>query len=214
MLQQSGDTIMNGIELIRTWISDKVANIKDSVLSHFDNVKAGISARLTSAVDVIKSIVDRMKGLFKFDFNIPQIKMPHFKVQPTGWQMGDLLKGTIPKLGIEWYAKAMDEGMIMDKPTILGINGNKLMAGGEAGSETVVGTESLRSMIAESVNAGPLTVLMNKLLALLERYLPIIAEGMQVDIYLDGDTLVAKLVPKIDQGLGQRKTMSERGVII
>ena len=44
--------------------------------------------------------------------------------------------------------------MIMNRPTVFGYDAvsNKLMAGGEAGSETVVGTQSLMNMIQDAVN--------------------------------------------------------------
>ena len=60
---------------------------------------------------------------------------------------------SIPKIGVQWYAKAMRDGMIMNQPTIFGYNAksNQLLAGGEAGSETVVGTESLMNMIRSAV---------------------------------------------------------------
>jgi hypothetical protein len=57
----------------------------------------------------------------------------------------------VPKLGIEWYRKAMNDGMILNSPTIFGAAGGRFLAGGEAGPEAVVGVESLRQMIAEAV---------------------------------------------------------------
>ena len=44
--------------------------------------------------------------------------------------------------------------MIMNQPTIFGYNAksNQFLAGGEAGSETVVGTQSLMDMIRVAVN--------------------------------------------------------------
>lgn len=48
----------------------------------------------------------------------------------------------------------MDDGMILNQPTIFGYNAksNQFLAGGEAGSETVVGTQNLMDMIQEAVN--------------------------------------------------------------
>ena len=43
--------------------------------------------------------------------------------------------------------------MILNSPTIFGMKGNSLLAGGEAGSETVVGTQSLMDMIRDAVAA-------------------------------------------------------------
>jgi hypothetical protein len=64
------------------------------------------------------------------------------------------MKGKIPKLGIEWYAKAMNNPMIMTKPTVFGYNAatGSLQAGGEAGSEVVSGTNTLMNMISTAVS--------------------------------------------------------------
>ena len=53
----------------------------------------------------------------------------------------------------------MDTGMILNKPTLFGTSGGKILGAGESakGSETVVGTNSLMNMIANAVekqNAG------------------------------------------------------------
>ena len=45
----------------------------------------------------------------------------------------------------------MEGGMILDSPTIFGMSGNKLLGAGEAGSETIVGTNSLMNMIQKAV---------------------------------------------------------------
>ena len=58
---------------------------------------------------------------------------------------------SIPKISIDWYAKAMKGGMILDSPTIFGASGGHLLGAGEAGSETVVGTGSLMGMIRQTV---------------------------------------------------------------
>lgn len=123
----------------------KVDALKDKVVSIFTNMK-----------DKIMGVVDKIKGIFSgMKISLPHIKLPHFSISPSGWKIGDLLKGSIPKLGIEWYAKAMDDGLIMNEPTIFGINSKgQAMAGGEAGSETVVGTDSLMNMIQNAVNSS------------------------------------------------------------
>lgn len=120
----------------------------------FNSVKAKITEPIEKAKNTIKNIVDKIKGFFSgANLSFPHIKLPHFSVSPNGWKIGDLLKGSIPKLGIDWYAKAMDDGMIMNKPTIFGVNANgQPMGGGEAGSETVVGTNNLMTMIQTAVN--------------------------------------------------------------
>ena len=60
---------------------------------------------------------------------------------------------SVPKFSIDWYKKAMNGGMILNGATIFGMGKNgKLLGGGEAGSETIVGTKSLMNMIKRSVD--------------------------------------------------------------
>ena len=89
-----------------------------------------------------------MKGLFNFNWTLPKIKLPHFSITPPGWEFGDLLKGSIPKLGIEWYAN----GGIMTNPTAFGVNGNNLMVGGEKSSEAIIPLNTLWEQIDKFAN--------------------------------------------------------------
>lgn len=99
------------------------------------------SALIQAAVNLVKSVaqtfVSGFKAAMKFEITLPKIKLPKFSVQPAGWQIGDLLKGVIPKLGITWNAK----GGVFDKPTLMSYGGS-LQGIGEAGAEAVVPLEN------------------------------------------------------------------------
>lgn len=75
--------------------------------------------------DKIQEIIEKVKAFFKFNISAPHIPLPHFSISPSGWKLGDLLKGSLPSLGIEWYAK----GGIATKPVI---------GFGEAGAEALL----------------------------------------------------------------------------
>ena len=154
---------------IKTAISDKIAAARDSVVNTFNSIRDGISTRINAikstissvfsniiyamthpfetARNTIQGIVDRIKGVFNFSWNLPHIKLPHFSVT-TGY-LG------LPKISVDWYAKAMKNGMILNSPTIFGAMGGQLLGGGEAGSETIVGTNSLMGMIQSAVGRTP-----------------------------------------------------------
>lgn len=157
---------------IKTNLSEKIESLKTTVSSKFDSIKDKILTPIEKARDKIKEIIDKIKGFFSgMKLSFPNIKLPHFKVTPSGWEIGDLLKGSIPKLGIDWYDKAMDDGMIMNQPTIFGINAKgQPMAGGESGSETIVGTQSLMNMIDHAVaqSNNNLYVALEKILQVLK----------------------------------------------
>lgn len=114
---------------------------------NWDTIKTKASQIFDGIKNTIKSAIDKIKKLFDFKWEFPKPKMPHFSWH---WaDIGGLLQ--IPMIDIEWYAKAMQGGMILDRPTIFGASGGQLLGAGEAGSETVVGTGSLMSMIRTAV---------------------------------------------------------------
>ena len=151
----------NGAQNAWSGVKNFFANIKEGIVNAFSNVKEKLAHPFETARDIIKGVVDKIKGFFSgLKLKFPNIKLPHFKVSPSGWKIGDLLKGSIPKLGVEWYAKAMQNPIVMTKPTIWGYDpetGN-LKGGGEAGSEVVSGTNTLMNMIRSAVSVQNETV--------------------------------------------------------
>lgn len=134
---------------LKTAALNKVKELKTNVLRLFTSIKTGIVNAFRAvgrtiktivstwfkivtwpfrqAWDFIRNIADKIKNAFDFDFHLPHIKLPHFKIYPRGWQLGDLLHGSIPYLGIDWYAK----GGIMTKPMVFA-------GGGDAGPEGII----------------------------------------------------------------------------
>ena len=119
--------------IIKNWddIKAKAVELKDTLVSTFKNI-----------VENIKSAWDNLKLKF------PNIKLPHFKISGSL----SLNPPSVPKIGVDWYRKAYDDAYLLNSPTIFGMQGNTLLGGGEGnGSEAVVGTEKLMSMMSEVV---------------------------------------------------------------
>lgn len=117
-----------------------------------------------TVIDVGKKVADTLKDIFTGNFKFPHIPLPHFYISPRGWKISDLLTGTIPSLGIDWYAKAMDKGIVLDGATIFGMNANgQLMGGGEKGREIIIGEKSLMNAIREaSGNQWTVNIVVNE----------------------------------------------------
>ena len=116
----------------------------------FSSIKSGISEKMSAARDAVSAAISRIKELFKFQWSLPKIKLPHFKVSGSF----SLNPPSVPSISIDWYKKAMNDGMILNSPTIFGQKGHTLLAGGEAGSEAIVGTKSLMGMIKDAVSSA------------------------------------------------------------
>ena len=134
---------------------EKIQNLKEKVGKVFENIRETITKvidkvkeKFDSAREKIKTVIDKIKGFFGgFSFSWPTLKMPHFGVTPAGWKIGDLLKGVIPKLAINWY----DKGGVFTSPTIIGV--------GERRPEFVGALEDLREIVREE--SGDTTITLN-----------------------------------------------------
>lgn len=158
--------IVSAWENIRISITSKISAIVSTVSGKFEEVKNSITNKINAAKDAVHNAIEAIKGFFNFEFKWPNIPLPHFSISPSGWKVGDLLDGVIPTLGVEWYAK----GGVLEGPTAFGINGNKLMVGGEAGPEAVAPIDVLQKYIAEAVaaqNTGLVDILQKILAAII-----------------------------------------------
>lgn len=141
-------TVFNTVKSVITNVWDGIKNTTTSV---WNGIKSAIETPLNKAKSIVKSVIDTIKGFFNFNISWPHIPMPHFSISPRGWGVGDLLKGKIPKLGIDWYAKAMAEPRILDGAQIFGSMNGKLLGGGEAGQEVLYGRSQLMRDISTAV---------------------------------------------------------------
>lgn len=139
--------VSSAVNAVQNVVSSVFNGLRNTVSSIWNGIKDAITNPLETAKGVIKGIVDAIKGFFSFSITWPKIPMPHFSIKPAGWEIGDLLKGKIPSLGVDWFAN----GGILTKPTVFGQNGNSLMVGGEAGKEAVAPLSDLMAYVESAV---------------------------------------------------------------
>lgn len=148
------DTAKAAVESAISAIQGVIDGVKSTgIVDTFESIKSGISDAINTAKDAVDSAIESIKGFLNTTLKFPDIKLPHFTVTgepPFG--LGG--KGTPPRIEIDWYAKAMKNGMILNDATIFGYRDGAFLGGGEAGSETVVGTNSLMGMIQQAVNTA------------------------------------------------------------
>ena len=147
-------------------INSEIQNFKD-YLQGFINFVAGIFSgdwkrALSGAEQMTAGTVNHIISRFEFmrdsiagvfrraNFEFPRIKLPHIRVSGE-WRLNP---PSAPRFSVDWYSKAMANGIRLTSPTIFGAMGNKLLGGGEAGPEWVVGESSLMGMIHSAVQGG------------------------------------------------------------
>ena len=190
-------TVSNVFNSIKTTISNIFNGIKDTATTVWNAIKNAITTPIDNAKEKVKAAIDAIKGFFSgLKLELPHIKLPHFSISGSF----SLSPPSVPHINIDWYKS----GGIMAGPTIFGMNGSSLMAGGEAGKEAILPlTEfysKLESILTSRLNTGTM-----------ERYLAVIAANSGKGIYLDDGTLVGHLLPAIDSGLANYSIRARRG---
>ena len=209
-IKLSVEGIFNGI---KSSISNIFSSIKSIASKTWENIKSAITSPMETAKNLIKGIIDSIKGFFNFKISWPKIPLPHFSVKPKGWGIGDLLKGKIPSLGISWYAKAMDDPMMLDGATIFGMSNGRLLGGGETGHEYITGEAGLTRIVKNVIDSS-LELMLDKQMSMLEIIIEILKLILAKDptIVLDDGTLIGKIIDIIDRELYLKKIESERGL--
>lgn len=152
-IENAKSKVSTAVESIKTTLSNGFNAAKNTVSNIVDGIKTKISNVMDGAVTVVQNAVSKLKNAFNFSWSLPDLKLPHISVSGGVAPYGIGGEGSLPSFSIEWYKKAMPRGMILNSPTIFGYDQKtgKFLGGGEAGSETVVGTENLMTMIRKSV---------------------------------------------------------------
>ena len=189
-------TVTSVFNSVKSTVVSICNGIKSTATSVWNGIKSAITTPIEAAKNKVKSVVDAIKGFFSgMKISLPHIKLPHFKV--TGKL--SIAPPSVPHLSIDWYK----EGGIMTSPTIFGINGSSLMAGGEAGAEAILPLagfyKQLEAMISSHLNTSAM-----------EKYLAVIADNSSKGIYLEDGTLVGHLLPAIDGELGKAQKLQRR----
>ena len=188
-------TISSVVEGIKSTVSSAFNAVKSTATSIWNSIKTAIETPINAARDAVKGAIDKIKSFFNFSWSLPKLKLPHLSI--TG--SFSIAPPSVPHFSISWYKK----GGIMTSPTLFGINGSSLMAGGEAGPEAILPLkgfyDQLSALLDQKLNTSGM-----------EKYLAIIADNSSKGIYLEDGTLVGHLLPAIDSGLGKAHKLNRR----
>jgi len=157
-VQNLKNDVINGWETLKTDVSTKVDEIKQNLINKWDEAKAAVLGRIEalksdaiSKFENLKSrisqVIEKIKGLFNFEWSLPILKVPHVSVDggEAPWGIGG--QGRLPQFYVQWYRKAYDNPIMFTSPTVLGTaNGLKGFGDGH-GAEIVMGLDKLREMV-------------------------------------------------------------------
>lgn len=127
----------SGFSIIDNLAGGKLSSIKDAFVD-----------KLGAARDFVKGAIDKIKGFFDFKWELPELKMPHFKVSgsinPIDW-----IDEGVPKFSVDWYKS----GGIFSKPTIFNTPYGLKGVGDATSPEVVAPLKELKSMLGLDNNS-------------------------------------------------------------
>ena len=196
------NTVSNVFNTVKSKVSSVFNGIKSTASNVWNGIKNAITKPIEAARDKIKGIIDKIKGFFSgLKLKFPNIKMPHFKI--TG--KFSLSPPSVPKLKIDWYK----DGGIMMKPTIFGMNGSGLMAGGEAGPEAILPIDRLEGYISGAIEKAQNVVNLQSLADAIEDL-----ANRPIQMNINGRQFATATANDSDGVNGLRTTFKNRGLAL
>lgn len=203
--------IRNATNIVKNTVTNAFNSLKTSVTNKWNQIKSAIEKPITKAKDTVKTMIDKIKGFFNFQWKLPKLKMPKFSVSGSSNPIDWITQG-VPKLKVDWFAK----GGIMTKATAFGMNGDSIMAGGEAGREAILplNKDTLGGIgdgIAATMDIGSeqlaaiLREIKDELKELLDKKLTVL-------IQIDGRTIAKVIGEYTDEEEGTRIRNTGRGL--
>lgn len=157
--KQHEEEIKAGLQVLKDLFGRVWQQIKDEVQKNIDMVVQGFNVlkeKFETLKQNVQDIWDSIKKILSGELPTPKLKMPHISISGAF----SLNPPKAPSFNVQWYKKAMDDAYILNGATIFGQQGGSLLGGGEAGSETVVGTEKLMQMMSQAVGGQTVNVIL------------------------------------------------------
>lgn len=146
------EAVTGKIDEIKSYITSGIQNARDTAAGILDSIHQKFTDIFEGAKGIVSDAIEYIKGLFDFEWSLPDISLPHFNIEGGVAPYGLGGQGTFPSISIDWYAKAMSQPMLLDQASIFGAADGRLLGGGEAGREMIYGHDNLMNDIAAAVS--------------------------------------------------------------
>ena len=174
------DTVSTKADELKTNASIKLDELGEKLRNAWDDLNKNADTKWSNIKTTIGGWVEKIKGLFNFNWSLPNIKLPHFRVDGSfGWSWNGGI--TLPRISVDWYAK----GGFPDAGDLFIANENGAeMVGSMNGRTAVANQQEITDGIREGVYDAMVSALGNGKLT--------------ANVYLDGKQISGTVVSNIN----------------
>lgn len=105
------ENVSNAFNLVSDKIKEAFTKATDWASNRFEKLFNNIKGIIDKIKNAVQNVVKYLKDAFNFNWNLPKIKLPHFKIEGNF----SLNPPSAPSFGIEWR----HNGAIFTRPTVL-----------------------------------------------------------------------------------------------
>lgn len=124
----------------------KLSAALETVKTVLGNIKDSFTEKLNDVKEFVSGVIEKIKGFFDFDWELPHIALPHFSIEGKF----SLNPPSIPSLSVEWYKSAYDNPVMFTRPTVIPTAAGLKGFGDGAGAEVVMSLNRLQSMVGSA----------------------------------------------------------------
>ena len=149
---------------------------------------------------MVKNAIDKVKSYFNFKWELPKIKLPHFKISGKF----SLNPPSVPHFNVEWYKL----GAIFTKPTLFNTPYG-LKGVGEAGAEAVLPIDKLQGYISNAIDKAQNVVNLETLAYAIEDL-----ANRPIELNINGRQFALATASDGDSVNGLRSSFKGRGLVL
>lgn len=183
--------VSNFVNTMKSGLSTAWTSIKNVARNTWNGIRDAIVTPISKAWDKVKEMVEKIKNVLKFKWELPKLKMPHFSLKGKF----SLTPPSVPKMAVDWYAT----GGIATGPSIVGI--------GEAGDEAILPLSNKSKMKPFAVAVSSM---MKKDDGAGENTVAVASQPTVISVQIDGREIARATADHMDGELRGRRDSKNR----
>ena len=183
--------VTNFVNTMKSGLSTAWTSIKNVARNTWNGIRDAIVTPISKAWDKVKEMVEKIKNVLKFKWELPKLKMPHFSLKGKF----SLTPPSVPKMAVDWYAT----GGIATGPSIVGI--------GEAGDEAILPLSNKSKMKPFAVAVSSM---MKKDDGAGENTVAVASQPTVISVQIDGREIARATADHMDGELRGRRDSKSR----